>query len=215
VLLGKVSSKGTPVDVAACSIKHVWDVRTGSPQRIFGAIVKAVGDLGYGIELDEPFSLEQSPVSDKITLRGQASGGKRMSERYNWSQGIWAIGAVAAGLIMLAYSLLADSGTSGLIMLPFGIVLLLFGTALAVTAVQTRKLFLIVLFEGKALRSSSHAANIIADVRIIAGATPGFLAAGMEIDGRGICQPYEGVLKKDFAELENSIESILQLFATK
>lgn len=203
------------MDIAACKFRRIWDFRTGSPQRVFGAIVEAVSDLGYSVEVDEPFSLEQSPVSDNITLKGQASGDKRMSERYNWSQGAWAIGSVAAGLIILVYSVLVVTGTFGLIMLPFGFVLLLVGAALAVTAVQTRKLFLIVMLDGKARWNNSEATDLIADVRVVAGASPGFLAGGMEIDGEGICQPYEGVLKKDFAELENSIESILQSFSAK
>ena len=138
-----------------------------------------------------------------------------MSERYSLNQGVWAIVSVAAGLIVLLYAILVDTGTLGILMLPFGIVLLLVGAALAVTGVQTRQLHLVVMMEGKAHRGGSGGMNVIADVRVFAGATPGLQVGGADINQKGICQPYEGVLRKDFADLENTIEDILQSFSAR
>jgi hypothetical protein len=74
---------------------------------------------------------------------------------------------------------------------------------------------MVIMLEGKAHRGRADAMNVIADVRIVAGATPGFQVGGTEIDQEGICQPYESVLKKDFADLESSIEDILQSFSAR
>ena len=71
------------------------------------------------------------------------------------------------------------------------------------------------MIEGKAQGNRSNNIDIIDDVYIVAGATPGFIAMGTEIDGEGICKPYEGVLSKDFTELENNIENILHALAGK
>ena len=93
--------------------------------------------------------------------------------------------------------------------------LLLVGVALAVTAVQTRKLYLVVMIEGKAQRIGFDSTDIIADVYVVAGATMVFMAGGTEIKGKGICQPYHGILREDLTELENNIENILHALAAK
>ena len=62
------------MDIASSGLRQKWDFQTGSPQHVFGAIVEAIKELGYRVEVNEPFRLEQSPVSDNITLKAQASG---------------------------------------------------------------------------------------------------------------------------------------------
>jgi hypothetical protein len=200
------------VDIATFELKQKWDFRTSSSQRVFGAMVETVRELGYRVEVDEPFRLERSPVSDNITLKAEASGEKRMSEHYSWSQGAWGIASMAIGLIILIYSVSADTGTAGLIMLPVGIVLVLIGVAVSVTGLQTRKLFLVVKLDGTARGTGADPTDVIADVRVIAGASPGFQVGGTAIGGNLVCQPYEGALKKDFKRLANSIDSLLLTF---
>lgn len=64
-------------DIGKYPLKHKWDFRTGSPQRVYRAISDALEDIGYDIEESQPPELKSSPITDTATFLAEVIARKK------------------------------------------------------------------------------------------------------------------------------------------
>ena len=194
------------------TLKYKRDFRTGSPHRVFRAVQDVTEDLGYDTEVSEPLELKPSPITDTATFKAEILGDKPMPIRYNWNQGIPGILCIVMSIILF---LNAGSAT-----IAIGIILIVIGIALLVTALRRRKQMLIIEMEGEAYKAASRPVewaqtiDMVADVRITVAAVVTSVKDEPQIV-KDIANPDMEILQHDFTELQTRIENVLPSFMVR
>lgn len=205
------------MDISAYSQQQKWDLKTRSPQKVFAAIRDAIADMGYEVEVTEPFRLEQSAISDTASLEAQAVGKKQMNERYNWRQALWAIVPLATVAVLFVFGFAGDIQSTDVVMILSGFVLTIPVIALLATAFQSQTQYLTVTLEGETHKpahdgeQAAETVSLIADVHIMAVASTALFAGGDRISDK-VWRPDNQVLEADFNEIKDRFEGILPSF---
>ena len=203
------------MDVMECPLRHQWDLRTRSPHRLFADLTGAVEDLGYRVEVSEPFQVEESSISESAAVRAHFSAERLMGQRFVRAQGGLGALSLVVGIALLALGFMEPILVADAVLIAAGIILLMLGLGMVATAFQSRKQFLVVMMLGAARRVEGPGlGDIIADVRVVAGTNTALFAGGTEIGG-GLARPRVQKLEKGFTEFRNSVEEILPAYMTE
>lgn len=201
------------LDISKCPLKHRWDFRTGSPQRVFRAISDALEDTGYAIEESQPPELKSSPITDTATFTAEAIGRKRgFASIWYVVEGMILVGVSVWGAIYVIAAKPDYPFTINIMPAILLAILLVVIFALGLALISVRKWVFIRVFvrlEGEAYKAAAKtgegatATDVICDTRLtIAGAINFWLKD----------RKAQAALEADFREIQKRVEAVLPSF---
>jgi hypothetical protein len=205
------------MDVEACLLRHHWNLRARSPHTLFGDLRGVVEELGYKVNVSEPFQVEESAISDEATLKGQFEAQRQVGERFVRAQGGLGALSLLVAFALLGLGFMGPIEVADGVVIGVGFVLIMAGVALVATAFQSRTQLLVVVIEGRGRRPETHqrngfgATDIVADVRIVAGTSTALFAGGTEIEGPLALQRAD-ILDRDFKAFRDGVDDMLPAY---